>query len=119
MAKTVKISKGTITPTRDTMATLMRSIVKELKTDPQQAKDFAKDPNKFLGDRGLALDVRRELLLEEGFKQGNLAANCGGYSCVSTGNCCWNTKASIADSIIRVYPQMKTNLNKIMINKIV
>lgn len=65
MARTTA-SGGTIIPDLATIKRAVRQIQSAAKRDPKLAAALARDPRKFLADRGFAADIQRELLIESG-----------------------------------------------------
>ncbi|MEU4704034.1 hypothetical protein [Nonomuraea dietziae] len=66
----------------------IREFVKQLKVafdeDPEQKIRFSEEPNAFLGERGLARDLQRELLAEFGVAGAD--SGCS-FSCVLSEGC--------------------------------
>jgi len=90
MANEVKIEKGNIVPTRDTLVAFIKGLERELKKDPAALELFKKNPRRFLGDRGLAHDAQRELLQDAGFSKARLRSliSCT-ITCICTSGCCF------------------------------
>jgi hypothetical protein len=94
----VKISKGRLVPDIATVRKLARAIGKEVRADPKVAQQLRKNPRVFLGDRGIPIDIQKELLMDAGLSKKRLAAL--GYNldiCItaSAGGCCitcWDTE---------------------------
>jgi hypothetical protein len=60
------VGGGTIIPDLPTIKRAVKQIQTAAKKDPAVAAALARDPRKFLADRGFAADIQRELLLESG-----------------------------------------------------
>ncbi len=90
-SRQVRVVKGYIIPSRETVVAVMRSIRTQVKTDPAALAAFKKNPRAFLAGRGLPIDSQRELLQEEGVKTGGQGGkyDCK-FTCVTTNCCCSN-----------------------------
>jgi hypothetical protein len=87
---TVRVDRATLLPDEAALRELVEQLRQELADDPELKKAFGEDPRTVLGDRGVALDLRRELLVASGLGGGSPGTDCV-FTCVITDIVCTST----------------------------
>jgi hypothetical protein len=88
------VIKGFLYPSEKDIKSVVASLQRHIKTDPNMAKQFKRDPRRTLGSFGLNEDVQRELLQDMGLK-----TRASLEWCICTGCCdtCWCTGCCITN----------------------
>lgn len=82
---TVTVKRAVFIPELDAVREFVNELKTEFADNPQLAQQFTDDPGRFLGERGMNVELQREWLTELGV--GGHDFGCSVASCIATDGC--------------------------------
>lgn len=91
----VRVVNGHIMPDLNTIRQVSDAILREVTTNPAAEQEFRRNPRRYLANRGLSVDLQRELLRDAGAPARQWQDIICGWTCgTGTEGCCftcWGT----------------------------